>query len=173
MRPQAASTDEAHPSHSLHSGDPAAHGVLALGLFAGCNLIGIGGGLHGKGGGGNGGSSKEVRLIGTNYFSFFGHKTLQNSQILHPAERFSNVTGLCHRSVFNAKSPEKFVFSCSAGCRVRPGDKGGYKFGRLPCHKRGLGRLSCLAKNGKPCKERSPLELGNLAAFAHFFGPWS
>ena len=23
-------------------------------------------------------------------------------------------------------------------------------------------------ENGKPCKEQSPLELGNLAAFAHF-----
>ena len=28
-----------------------------------------------------------------------GRKTLQNSQILHPAERFSDVTGQCHRSV--------------------------------------------------------------------------
>ena len=27
------------------------------------------------------------------------------------------------------------------------------------------------AKNGKPCEERSLRELGNLAAFAHFFGP--
>ena len=27
------------------------------------------------------------------------------------------------------------------------------------------------AKNGKLCEERSPLELGNLAAFAHFLGP--
>ena len=31
-----------------------------------------------------------------------------------------------------------------------------------------LGRLSC---HGKPCEERSPPEVGNWAAFAHFFGP--
>ena len=30
----------------------------------------------------------------------------QNSQILQPAERFSDVTGLCHHSVFGAKSAE-------------------------------------------------------------------
>ena len=48
-------------------------------------------------------SSKEHQLIGT---WFFGPKTQQNSQILHPAERFSDVTGLCHRSVFGAKSAQ-------------------------------------------------------------------
>ena len=41
----------------------------------------------------------------------------------------------------------------SAGCRVTS---------------KVLGRLSC---HGKPCEERSPPELGNWAAFAHFFDP--
>ena len=31
---------------------------------------------------------------------------MQKSQIVHPAERFSDVTGLCHRSVFGAKSAQ-------------------------------------------------------------------
>ena len=51
-------------------------------------------------------SSKEQRLIAPYSFSDFGKKTLQNSQILQPAERFSDVTGLCHHSVFGAKSAE-------------------------------------------------------------------
>ena len=65
------------------------------------------------------GSSKEQRLIVPYSFSDFGQKTLQNSQILQPAERFSDVTGLCHHSVFGAKSAEngelrkvRFFVSC-------------------------------------------------------------
>ena len=48
---------------------------------------------------------------------------------------------------------------------------------RGPCGGAGSGQSdrapSCIAwaKNGKPCEERSLRKLGNLAAFAHFFGP--
>ena len=36
----------------------------------------------------------------------FWSQNPENSQILQPAERFSDVTGLCHRSVFGVKSAE-------------------------------------------------------------------
>ena len=53
-------------------------------------------------------------------------QTLQNSQILQPAERFSDVTGLCHHSVFGAKSAENgelrkvrfFVSDVESGARA-------------------------------------------------------
>ena len=55
-----------------------------------------------------------------------GPQTLQNSQILQPAERFSDVTGLCHHSVFGAKSAENgqlrkvrfFVSDVESGARA-------------------------------------------------------
>ena len=50
--------------------------------------------------------SKERLPIAPYSFWFFGPQTLQNSQILQPAERFSNVTTLRHRSVFGAKSAQ-------------------------------------------------------------------
>ena len=65
-----------------------------------------------------------VRKEGLLHPNYFGPQTLQNSQILHPAERFSDVTGLRHRSVFGAKSAQNgqlrkvCFFSCQTASVV-------------------------------------------------------
>ena len=74
---------------------------------------------------GTGWSGKERLPTLPQFGWIFGPKTLQNSQILKPAERFSDVTGLCHHSVFGAKSAEngelrKVRFLCPAS-KVQPG----------------------------------------------------
>ena len=72
-------------------------------------------------------------------------QNLQNNQILQPAERFSDVTGLCHHSVFGAKSAKNgqlrkvrfFVSDVESGARAS-------KFARFP-PKTGSTRLPCLS----------------------------
>ena len=57
----------------------------------------------------------------------------QNSQILQPAERFSDVTGQCHHSVFGAKSAENGELRKVRFFRVlRQKCARGSKFARFP-----------------------------------------
>ena len=100
-------------------------------------------------------SSKERRLIPPYQFSDLVPKTLQNSQILQPAERFSDVTGLCHHSVFGAKS----AFSCQTS-KVVPEPPSSLVFRRKPAPR------VCRAPNSVFCPEKlansSPLNSSPL-----------
>ena len=104
---------------------------------------------------------RNISLYTPNSWKFLVPKTLQNSQILQPAERFSDVTGLCHHSVFGAKSAENGELR-----KVRffvPGVESGAwasKFARFP-PKTGSRRSPCSEIRFLPRKacEFQPAEL--------------
>ena len=80
-------------------------------------------------------------LWSTRLILVFWSPTLQNSQILHPAERFSDVTGLRHRSVFGAKSAQncQLCHHLLFGCKSAQNRAQFPSFFRGPTARRGPG----------------------------------